>query len=160
MVLHRFLHPSVPLIATSMLAGACGSRGPLYVSAQGDAGGGQGAPAGTPTPGSSGSNDNGDAATGLAGVDATAVVACSVCLAQKCGTELLACVTAPACAMTFQCAARMCFSGPAPDGACVLMCANGDPQSVKMLTSAVECVAGACPECVGLLAGFARPSGS
>ena len=160
MVLRRSLHRSVPLVAASMLAGACGSRGPLYVSAQGDAGGSQGAEAGTPNPGSDGSNNNGDATTGLAGVDATAVIACSVCLAQKCGTELLACVTAPACGMTFQCAASMCLSGPAPDGPCVLRCANGDPQSVKMLTSAVGCVAGACPECVGLLAGFARPSGS
>ena len=142
--------------AVATLATACGARGPLYVTPQADAGGG-----GTQNQGSgSGSDNNGSDAGGPTAVDATAVVGCSVCLAQRCGTELLACVLAPACGMTFQCAASMCFSGRVPDAQCVVACANGDPQSLKLLTSAFGCVASTCPECIGLLGSVAPAGGN
>jgi predicted small lipoprotein YifL len=155
MLARRLPRPSL-LVAAATLATACGARGPLYVTPRADAGGG-----GTQNQGSgSGSDNSGDAAGGLTSVDASALVGCSACLAQRCGTELLACVLAPACGMTFQCAARMCFSGPAPDAQCVVACANGDPQSLKLLTSAFGCVAGTCPECIGLLGSFAPAGGN
>jgi hypothetical protein len=144
------------ILVVPCLVAACGARGPLdivVVEGQLDA-------AVDVTPGldaqavdapGEAAAEAGDHETGPAGFDAGPLVNCGACLAQQCGTQIFACLTASACQTTLQCAVTMCISGGAPDIACVLKCANGDAQAIGQLTGLFGCITSNCSECLGAL---------
>ena len=97
------------------------------------------------------------------GVDARpgTPIDCAICVAQSCGAPILACVTNPSCAATFQCVATTCLAGGKLDPACLIKCASGDPAGALQIFQIFQCLTTKCgPDCqsvLGLLGGGGGP---
>jgi predicted small lipoprotein YifL len=112
---------------------ACGARGPLDDTPR-DAGH-DAAPAASAEP------------PGLdAGPEAGAAgpLACGRCLARECGSSVVACVQAPACRTTVQCAVTTCLAGGSPDLSCVIGCASGSSDGAIAALSVFDCATRTC----------------
>lgn len=152
------------LLAVSLVAAACGSRGPLDVVVDeqpSDAGADGTAIDAALDAGPDGPGDASDGAADAAppGMDG-GLLACGTCVAQSCGQQLFACFQNPSCQQTLTCAVQMCFSGGAPNVQCVLGCAKGDQAALLQLYGVFMCITGSCgSQCVGVLGGLGGGAG-
>ncbi len=140
----------IALFAT-MLAAGCGSRGPLdgQGAADEDSGADADMPDGAPlvdaTPPS---KDTGpEAGTGL--------VDCGLCIANKCGGAILACVTKPDCQTILTCVTQTCLAGGGLNPICLLTCVQSAPAGAADAIQVVTCLTQTCgPTCIDVLSGL------
>lgn len=89
------------------------------------------------------------------GFDAGPLGNCGACLVNSCGTQLLTCITAPACTTALQCVATSCLTGGMPDLGCLGNCTKGNATTEMQLLSVIGCVIGTCgTNCAGVLGGL------
>ncbi len=79
---------------------------------------------------------------------------CGTCLVQTCGTQLLTCITSPACTTALQCVTTTCLTSGTPDISCLTGCTGGDATTQMQLLSVIGCIIGNCPTCTSALAGL------
>ena len=94
------------------------------------------------------------------GMDGGPLGNCGTCVAQNCGNQLVACITAPGCTTALQCVATMCLTGGMPNLQCVTGCTMGNTTTESQLLSVFGCVIGTCgTDCTGLLGGLGGGGG-
>jgi len=137
--------------AASTAVAACGSRGPLDIeiveATQADAAADVAPP---PVDASDAAPDVHDAAAD-APHEAT-LADCGQCLAQQCGSVLVACLQSLPCRTTLQCVAQKCVAGGGnPSPTCLSDCAQ-DPKGIGGVLAIFQCVTLKCgSDCTSVL---------
>lgn len=142
------------LCFASLLAAACGSRGPLdsdgvvdVADASVDA---------SPTTTSTVPEAGPDARPGP---DLPPIVDCGICLVGECSQPILSCIANASCQRAFQCVITEC--GGNFSGSCVLQCAAKEQQGALQLLGILQCVTGKCgDDCTDVLGGLGGLGGS
>jgi hypothetical protein len=142
------------LCFASLLAAACGSRGPL--DSDGVIGATDASVEAAPTSTTTVPDAGPDARTGP---DLPPIVDCGICLIGECGQPILSCVGNAPCQRAFQCVITEC--GGSFSGSCVLQCAAKEQQGALQLLGILQCVTGKCgADCTDLLGGLGGLGGS
>ncbi|MDB4993728.1 MAG: hypothetical protein JWM74_1160 [Myxococcaceae bacterium] len=135
----------------SVVAAGCGSRGPLDLEGAGQEDSGADADVpdvepivdATPTPKDTGP----EAGTGL--------VDCGLCIANKCGGAILACITKPDCQKILTCVTQTCLAGGGLNPICMLTCVQTAPAGAADAIQVVTCLTQTCgPTCIDVLSGL------
>lgn len=155
-------------LAAAALVCACGARGPLDITVVVETPD-TGADVAVPLDAASDAADAPPEATAdvleaspdtSMGPDGGPLVNCGSCIANTCGTQVVACVTSSTCATALQCTATMCLTGGTPNIQCVLGCTNGDAMTQQQLLSVFGCVLGNCgSSCTSVLGGLGGGGG-
>ena len=153
--MQRTVHFAAIAFFLAAVLGACGSRGPLdddiiLINADSgviDSGVIDSAPVvdSAPPPISDAAIDTG-----------TGLIQCGTCVAEQCGTDVLTCITDPACQTILQCVGTTCFGGAGGfDPSCLIGCAGGGGTGVGEALGIFQCITGSCGNaCGGLLGGL------
>jgi hypothetical protein len=145
--------------SVAVLTAACGARGPLDIVVVEEQPPDAGAEVSSSVDAAPDSTQVGPP-IGLPGLD-SGLVACGMCLAQNCGSEIGACIAMPSCRSTLQCVATMCLAGGSANlPVCVYSQCAGDA-GLTALTSLLplfQCVMG-CPTCGSSLGGLGGGGG-
>jgi hypothetical protein len=142
------------LFPATVVALACGSRGPLDING-----------IDYDHPDSGVASDTGvmmmadtgpDVAPGDAGREGGSLINCGQCVATKCGAQLLACFQSMPCRGALQCAVQNCAGGMNGfDPQCMITKCSMYLQGFSQLLPVVTCVVTNCgQDCLGALGGM------
>jgi hypothetical protein len=84
------------------------------------------------------------------------LIQCGTCVTQQCGTDVLTCLTDPACQTILQCVGTTCLGGGGGfDPSCLLTCSGSGGTGVGEALGIFQCITGSCGNaCGGLLGGL------
>jgi predicted small lipoprotein YifL len=149
---HRAFGVAALALFATVLAAGCGSRGPLDLegSAAEDSGADAEVPDAEPVVDATPPKDTGpETGTGL--------VDCGLCIANKCGGAILACLTKPDCQKILTCVTQTCLAGGGGglNPICLLTCAQSAPAGAGDAITVVTCLTQTCgPTCLDVLRGL------